>query len=903
MKKLYFATNNAHKLEEARAILQDVVEVLSLNDLIAAYPGNPHADELSDIPETADTLAGNSLQKAQYVYERYGVDCFADDTGLEIEALDGAPGVYTARWSGGGSLENCQKAIRELSGKEDRRARFHTVITLCKDGKMHQVEGIVNGQIAQEMYGNGGFGYDPVFVPEGHTTTFAEMPAEAKNGMSHRGRALEAMRKLLGIFAFLFGFVSLIIAQDTTLYNLEMGQFALHYAYGQVSHIAMTPQEVYALSEGALFSVNRQTEEITYHNRLTGLNGNTIAQIAYDNKTRKLLIFYRNGLVDLLTDKGVENIPDLYNKQMNFSKAPLCVYVHEGMAYMGMAFGILVVNMQKVELADTYYIGDKGKEMPITALVIRDNYLYARNDNGQVYRALLTANLVDYNQWQIISMTTDDQRALFTYQDTYASSHGEEWIAAGEKGLERRKDGSTQYFIPNGPAVNIPYRMKFAGNRLYVVPGGRWASQYWRKGYVMMYEDGFWRNLLYDDIQAQLSDGWPLTDLVNIAVDPNDDNHFFATSYGNGLIEFRDNRAVRRYSELNSPLRSASYSVPTDYMYYTRTEGAVYDQEGNLWVMNAGGSVNYNVHILTPAGKWYSMNVITPSGRVTYKSPGEILIDRRQPNIKYIPYFRDNTGVAILDDHGTPTDSGDDKAVFRTSWTDQNARSVSPSSIYCMAQDLFGNLWIGSDLGPFYLPATVDPFTSSTCARIVIDRTDGSNLADYLLENEIINAIAIDGGNRKWFGTANSGAFLMSEDCKETILHLTNTNSPLPSNNVLSIAIHPVTGEVFIGTEEGLMSYQSDASTAAEDYSSVSVFPNPVRPDWDGVVTVTGLMLESEVHITNAAGETICRLSSNGGTAVWNLCTMAGKRVSPGVYLIFCNGEEGAHCMQKVLVM
>ena len=191
MKKLVFATNNAHKLEEIRAILGDKIEILSLNDI------NCHAD----IPETADTLEGNAALKARYIYENYGLDCFADDTGLEVEALNGAPGIYSARYAGGeghDSEANMRKLLSEMEGKDNRKARFRTAICLIEGGSEHLFEGIVNGEIIRERRGGAGFGYDPVFVPEGYSETFAEMGNDEKNKISHRARAVKKLCEYLG---------------------------------------------------------------------------------------------------------------------------------------------------------------------------------------------------------------------------------------------------------------------------------------------------------------------------------------------------------------------------------------------------------------------------------------------------------------------------------------------------------------------------------------------------------------------------------------------------------------------------------------------------------------------------------------------------------------------------------
>lgn len=189
-KRLVFATNNAHKLQEVSAILGDSVELLSLNDIGCK----------ADIPETADTLEGNALMKAHYIYDNYHVDCFADDTGLEVEALNGAPGVYSARYAGGDghdSEANMNKLIEELKGKQNRKARFRTVIALIIDGKEYLFEGIVNGEIIEERRGGSGFGYDPIFIPEGYNETFAELGSEVKNQISHRARAVHKLCEFL----------------------------------------------------------------------------------------------------------------------------------------------------------------------------------------------------------------------------------------------------------------------------------------------------------------------------------------------------------------------------------------------------------------------------------------------------------------------------------------------------------------------------------------------------------------------------------------------------------------------------------------------------------------------------------------------------------------------------------
>ena len=190
MKKIVFATNNQHKLSEIRQILGDRVEVLALKDINCDV----------DIPETGTTLEANALQKAQYIYDHYQMDVFADDSGLEVDALGGAPGVYSARYAGGeghDSEANMAKLLHELGENNNRHARFRTVIALIIQGQVHEFEGIVNGEITRERRGGEGFGYDPIFQPEGYDKTFAELGTEVKNQISHRAKATKKLVEFL----------------------------------------------------------------------------------------------------------------------------------------------------------------------------------------------------------------------------------------------------------------------------------------------------------------------------------------------------------------------------------------------------------------------------------------------------------------------------------------------------------------------------------------------------------------------------------------------------------------------------------------------------------------------------------------------------------------------------------
>ena len=256
---------------------------------------------------------------------------------------------------------------------------------------------------------------------------------------------------------------------------------------------------------------------------------------------------------------------------------------------------------------------------------------------------------------------------------------------------------------------------------------------------------------------------------------------------------------------------------------------------------------------------------------------------------------RGTPGLLVFDDNGTPTDNTDDKSNFFTLLRNARGEALNVSAFYCMAEDLNGEVWLGTDHGPVICSspeaAIKDPqkFFGSVIVR---PNDDGSN--GVFLDSEQIKAIAVDGGNRKWLGTGSSGIFLVNPTGTETIQHFTTENSPLLSNHIQSIAIDHKTGEVFIGTDKGIISYLGDATQGSPDYFDVYAFPNPVRPDFDGSVTITGLIADSNVKITDLNGNLIYQAKSAGGQVTWNCRSHKGQRVATGIYLVLASTAQGA---------
>lgn len=775
---------------------------------------------------------------------------------------------------------------------------------------------------------------------------------------------------------------NLYISDDEEVSYGTMYQWRAHPAFTKVDEVVVLGNKAFGLSSKALFSVDKVSEELKYYNVLNGLSGSSIDHIAYNYHLDRMLITYQDGKLDIMTrDGNIYTIPDLFLKQMNVSKQVNDICMYQDKAILAMCFGLLVVDMKKAEISDTYYIGEEGSEVYVTQVAVNDGKIYATTNN-RLYYANLTDNLVDYSYWKLKSLpaakTIKSMRAygnrlymianqndtLIHYIDKdewksiklkrpmrklcptenhlyvlpaniygvweinskleckavtsvgfnydVADDNGAIWSATYANGLMKYVPATeaplVAEYYPDGPINNYSYRLKFFGDKLYMLPGGRWASQYERLGEIMIYENGWWKNIKNSEL-VKKTGGQAIYDIMNVAQDPNDDTHYFMTSYGSGLLEMRDTSFVHLYTHTNSNLFTAA---PGSSGPYTRTDGAMYDDQGNLWVLNAG-SGNGNVHVISPDGNWRSFNLYANRTRIILHTPGEMFVDNRHSQWKWIPVLRAGTGLILLEDNGTPTNPSDDHVTYRTTWVDQYSNTLMPTSIHSVAQDKNGTLWIGTASGILTIPYNVDFRSSNQCMRVTIPRNDGTNLVDYLLDNEQINAIAVDGANRLWIGTATSGVFLMEPVgdvtdplyyTMETVAHFTTENSIMPSNDILSIAIQESTGEVFIGTGQGLVSYMSDATQTEDNYNNLYAYPNPVHPTYEGYITIKGLVTDSEIRIVDSSGNLVKIIYGTGGSAVWDGKNAQGQRVASGVYTALCNTKTGTqHGSVKILIM
>ena len=739
----------------------------------------------------------------------------------------------------------------------------------------------------------------------------------------------------------------------------SMMQWRLHNAYGNLTEVQGGRENIYAIADGSLFSVDRQTEEIKVWTKTDGLTGETATHISYDPTTGQLLISYADGRIDLLSDNGtVRTMSDINMKASSMDVNVNTICMGDKYAYLGMSFGIIAVNMRKAEVAETYYIGENATDVAVVQIALKGDSIYAFT-NDDVYAASLNNHPEDYVNWthrplpkaatspqaaayndhvyllqkdslyrmegggwarvsnyvadwihasegQLMlfrigdgtyTLTQDEQlhwiNGMYIPTDGIYSS-GQYWLGVPERGLVKLSQEGDQFYLPEGPINNIGYRLYAADGQIYVAPGGRWAASYGRFGNLSIYDRKQWRGIPWAETYSRLV--VDMRDPVSYAVDPNNPGHFFVATFGSGVFEFQNYQAVNHYDSINSTLRKVVSGTSNEY--YTRTDGAMIDEQGNLWVLNAT-NIGSPVHVRNPYGQWKAINLYSNGDRIQFITPGDILQDRRQTNWKWMFDQRYSQGVLLMDDGGTPMNSYDDRCMKRNSWVDQNGAVLSPSYIMCITQDMQNRIWIGTETGVILIPADVDFMTSNTCFRIIIPRNDGTNLADYLLANEQVNCMVPDGGNRMWIGTQNSGLYLIEDDTI-TVAHFTTDNSLLPSNTILSIAIDPTSGELFVGTSNGIASYRSDAAMPQETLDNAYAFPNPVRQNYGGMISIAGLMENTVVNIIDEAGNLVCKTRSHGGIAVWDGRTQDGKRVQSGVYTALCNAV-GGHTVVKIL--
>lgn len=741
------------------------------------------------------------------------------------------------------------------------------------------------------------------------------------------------------------------------------GSWQGYLAYANATKIAVAGDKIFCATEGGLFYYDLQDNSINKFSGLNELSDFGIKTIAYSAENDVLVVAYQNSNIDLVYESSVVNLSDIKRKQITGDKIINNITFVGNEAFLSCGFGIVVLNLERKEVKDTYFIGDGGTALEVNDVETNGGLLYAATDEGILQADLNGSNLLDFQNWQrmeniphfnekfsqlavhtgkLIANYTPDkynedelyilegdvwntylpqikyafdiqvygdymvvtsQSEVFVVNNNHSilgvvnhyqfgdrrispisprstgiSADGSFWIADYKNALVRVSGEDFESIFPNGPLDNEIFSLHTDGSDLWITAGGRndsWNNT-WQAPRFERYGNRQWN--YFNKINYPELDNF--FDIVCIAVDPFDPEHIFVGSWGGGVLEYRGGQFLNRFTNKNSPLQTALPQQPDEP--YVRIGGLDFDSQGNLWITNS--EVAENLLKLTPGGEWESFTLPKVANN---KNIGKLIVTQNDDKWIIVPRGND---AYVVDKTGNQKER-----LIITSYFNNGVdeRFIRMNDVYSIAEDNEGAIWIGTSKGiaVYSNPRRIWESGNFLASQPSLDLNDG--VYHPLLETETVTAIAIDGANRKWLGTKNSGVYLISESGEQEILHFTKENSPLFSNNITAIGLNHLSGEVFFGTDKGLISYMGEAIKGKDTYDNVYVYPNPVRETYDGLITVTGLIENTDIKITDITGNLVFKTTSLGGQAVWDGTNLNGNRVKTGVYLVFCNDEFG----------
>lgn len=752
-------------------------------------------------------------------------------------------------------------------------------------------------------------------------------------------------QKILSFILVIQVFLTPLVAQ------IPIGTFRNHLSFYGCKSVAVTPDYVYAACNSGLMYVDRSDNGIGTFSKVEGLSGTTISLIHYDTASQYLAVAYNDGNLDFIRDDRIYNLRDIKDKSITSSKKVNGFLSYNGLLYMAYPFGIVSVDMATLLIRDTWYTRMGNMHVSVNSMQVFNNKFIINTDAGIYITPVTNSAIADFNTWEkedigdgtfttsclfngriyvvkeeengdtiyykdnegwhlsdiqendIRSLAANDSNFIVCgwgflknydraerpicetwWEGTYTWQNGRDiaidnnlvWLADETNGLHKiiPCEWWTIERIPSkGPYATTSYAMDYADGVMALVPGMR--NEMWGNGWVApnfsYFSDEEWHNIYRKD-NPYLEN---VNDLTAVAINPQNSSEFFVGSFGGGLLKYDRNHITTIYNRNNSPIH-ANDSLEG------KIGGLAFDAANNLWV--ACCYSNVPIAVLQPNGNWHPVTLSSYiTGNTTAVS--QIMVDSR--NYKWIVLPRANK-LLVYDDNNTIGNTGDD----RIASVNMNAMAnIETSSINCVAEDKSGEIWIGCNLGikVIYNPSSV--FQNTLYAQnVLIKQID---YVQNLFEFEEVTCITVDDANRKWVGTAKSGVFLISENGDKQLLHFTEENSPLLSNKIYNITINRATGEVFFATSGGLISYMGTATEGKEDYSEVTVFPNPVRETYHGVITVRGLMDHSFCKIADAAGNLVWQGYANGGELTWDGKDFYGKRPATGVYFVFASDSTG----------
>ena len=778
------------------------------------------------------------------------------------------------------------------------------------------------------------------------------------------------------LFRWIAGLTGLLLlastvqAQNTAGY----GDWQLHLPTNHPLRLADAGDRVYVRTENAFYFLDKNLNTTQVLSRRDGLNDVAVTAMAYDSVTRQTVLAYRNTNIDILRPDGsVRNLNDVLRKTITGAKQVNEVSIGAGKAFLSTTFGLVVVDLAKLEISDTYSnIGPGGVLVNVFDATVANGYLYAATSAG-LLRGALSSNLLDYRSWtQYLPVALNPSQPVYQFVvadgdkvyataanvvyifnsagagswqpvagsyssqfrnlratslgvfiaddnagvrridhngvvstvlppiagtstlDAVRSREGSYYVANYQNGLLRVRPGSGQApetFVANGPQSSLAFGL-LADARTSIVDvfTGGYSERYQPSGLrAGFYEfaNGQWTNVTAEAF-PKASDYPNPTSPVRGTRTPN--GTLYVANYGGGLLEWHGVGAFRQFGQ-STPGGSPLLGTFGDANRIEITDVAA-TSEGKVWVVNrhlqAGRS---GLFLLDPATTTWQ-TVPWQSGLEALE---RLALDDNGYVWASVSRKTDPTGAALGIFAIDPTAANPPR--FYTT-----ATGLPDNQIYELAKDRRGYIWAATIKGVAVFNDPGGPFASTLgFSQPIVRRGEGTGFP--ALFTEAVRAIAIDGGDRKWFGT-DHGLWLFSPDADEALLHFTTANSPLPSDRIVDVKVNDKTGEVWVATDAGVVAYRGAATVTAGAPRCTAAFPNPVRPDFQGTVGISGLSNNAIVKITDVAGHLVYATTAAGGTVTWNLTMPDGQRVRSGTYLVLSTDADGGNgCVSKLAVL
>jgi hypothetical protein len=737
-----------------------------------------------------------------------------------------------------------------------------------------------------------------------------------------------------------------------------------YFSYNEVRDLSESENRLFAACETALFSKNRSTNEIKTFNTVDGLSGETISTIYHSQVSNRTFVGHDNGLL-IMINEATEEITLLVGIRDQAGGIPPNkkkinhIYEHNSKLYISTDFALVEFKLTDFTFGDTFYISPTGAQAEVLETTVLNDEIYAVTLNHGIRKAPLSnPNLVNFAVWQ--TFDAGFWRGIVTFNEQLVAINSNNIIYRfigtspsivlniGQPFLDLRSRGdkliaatATRVIVMNesfGQVVSIQNTSipdltsnftsaTIIGDSIYigtfengvietsvtnpstfevllpqgpnknnifsitVTPSGTlWATygdySQFNNPYpldeygISKLAQAQWLNIPYEELLGAKS-------IVRITVNPTNENIVYASSYFSGLLKLEDDVATTLYDATNSSLESLVIAGNPSYGPDIRIEQTAFDRDGNLWASN--GLIANMFKVMRANGQWQSYDVSDVLGGFTGNS--RMSVDKNKTK-----------WLCTLDEGLIAFNENVNNRLIKIT-EGQNEGNLPSSAVQCAVVDNRNQLWIGTRRGLRVLPS-VDRFLNeeqlTTNSIIILE--DG--LAQELMFGQFITDIAVDGANNKWIGTADAGVFQFSPNGQQTLQRFTTANSPLPSNVINDIEINGTTGEVFIATAKGMVSFKGTSTKPNENLQDVYVYPNPVRPGFEGTVKISGLTSKANVKVTDIEGNLVYEEISEGGTIEWDTTAFGKYKVASGVYMIFISTDDALDTtVKKVMIV